>query len=221
MKIVYCSLLKWIIMLLLRSSITFLILLVIISPITAHVNLLSPNGGETYNPGQIIQIEWREVLRHETLNWDILFSSDGGVNWDTVKSNIPLATMSYAWELPDFGTSEGRIKIVQDNVDADYEDISDDFIISSVTGLNQPNEVKKVKVYPNPITDFSLIEFENPGNNSYTFTLYDIRGQQLRTLKDIKTNKILLDLKDLSKGIYFFQLNSNTEPYSKGNFIVQ
>jgi len=204
-----------------RSSITFLFLLVIISPIAAHVDLLSPNGGETYNPGQIINIEWQEVLRHESLNWDILFSSDGGVNWDTVKSNIPLATMNYSWELPNITTLVGRIKIVQDNADADYEDISDDFVISSVTGFNQAHELNKVKIYPNPITDFSFIEFENPDNNSYTFTLYNMKGQQLRILKDIKTNRILLELKDLSKGIYFFQLNSDALSYSKGNFIVQ
>ena len=187
----------------------------------AHVDLLNPNGGETYNPGQIIQIEWQEVLKHEPLNWDILFSSDGGVSWDTVKSNIPISTMNYSWELPNIVTLAGRIKIVQDNADVDYEDISDDFVISSVTGLNQPNEVKKVKVYPNPITDFSLIEIENPGNNSYTITVYNSRGQPIRTLQDIKTNRIPLELGNLSKGIYFFQLNSKTELYFKGNFIVQ
>jgi len=187
----------------------------------AHVDLLNPNGGETYNPGQIIQIEWQEVLRHEPLNWDILFSSDGGVSWDTVKSNIPISTMNYSWELPNIVTLAGRIKIVQDNVDVDYEDISDDFVISSVTVLNQPNEVKKVKVYPNPITDFSLIEIENPGNSSHTITVYNSRGQPIRTLQDIKTNRIPLELGNLSKGIYFFQLNSNTELYMKGNFIIQ
>ncbi len=204
-----------------RSSIVFLFLLIIISPIAAHVDLLSPNGGETYNPGQIILIEWQEVIRHESLDWDILFSSDGGFSWDTVKSNIPITTMNYSWELPNIITLVARIKIVQDNVDADYVDISDDFVISSVTGFSQPGEVNNVKIYPNPITDFSLIEFENPGNNSYTFTLYNMKGQQLRILKDIKSNRILLELKDLSIGIYFFQLNSNSELYSRGNFIVQ
>lgn len=208
-------------MFILRISVTLFILLITISPIMAHVDLLNPNGGETYNPGQIIQIEWQEVLRHEPLNWDILFSSDGGVSWDTVKSNIPISTMNYSWELPNIVTLAGRIKIVQDNVDVDYEDISDDFVISSVTGLNQRNEVKKVKVYPNPITDFSLIEIENPGNNSHTITVYNSRGQPIRSLQDIKTNRIPLEPRNLSKGIYFFQLNSKTELYFKGNFIVQ
>ena len=64
----------------------------------AHVDLLNLNGGEACNPGQIIQIEWQEVLRHEFLNWEILFSNDGDISWDTVKSNIPLNTMNYSWE---------------------------------------------------------------------------------------------------------------------------
>ena len=91
------------------GSVTLFIILIIISPVAAHVHLLNPNGGETYSAGEIIQIEWQEVIKHETLNWDILFSSDGGISWDTVKSNIPLSSMNYSWELPGISTQTGRI----------------------------------------------------------------------------------------------------------------
>jgi len=204
-----------------KLSVTLYFLLITISPITAHVELLNPNGGETYNPGQIIQIEWQEVLRHDFLNWDILFSPDGGVSWDTVKSNIPLATMNYSWELPYINTSEGRIKIVQDNVEVDYIDSSEDFVISSVTGINHPGIYEENKIYPNPITDYSSIVFDNPGNNSYTLTVYNSRGQLIMTLQDIITNRIHLQLNDFSKGIYFYRLNSNTELHFRGNFMVR
>lgn len=192
-----------------------------ISPIWAHVDLLNPVGGENYIPGQLVNIEWEEVLSHNSLNWDILFSGDGGASWDTVKSNIPISTMNYSWELPDIITQTGRIKIVQDNVDVDYEDISDDFIISSVTGVDLQIEAKKIKIYPNPITDLSIIEFKNSENNSHTLTLYNSRGQLIRKYKEIRTDRIYLDLQDLSKGLHFFQLNSNTELHSTGSFIIQ
>lgn len=210
-----------IIMILKIGSGTLFILLIIISPVAAHVHLLNPNGGETYNPGEIIQIEWQEVIRHETLNWDILFSSDGGISWDTVKSNIPLSSMNYSWELPGISTQTGRIKIVQDNVYEDYEDISDDFNISSVTGAFKPEKYEELKIYPNPITEYSLIEFDNPGKDPYNFTLYNSHGQLVRTLLNIRTNRIPLDPKNLPDGIYFFQLSSITELYLSGKFIIK
>lgn len=218
---VSCLLHILIIMFLQRISVTLFILLITISPLIAHVYLINPNGGETYDPGQIIQIEWQEVIKHDILNWDILFSPDGGVSWDTVKSNIPMATMNYSWEIPYISTSEGRIKIVQDNVYEDYEDVSGDFEISSVTGIKPQNENRKVNIYPNPVTEYSLIEFDNEENKTYAFTLYNINGQKIRKISDIRTNRIELEITDLSRGIYFFHLNSDTGSYFKGNFIVQ
>ena len=131
------------------GSVTLFILLIIISPVAAHVHLLNPNGGETYNPGEIIPIDWQEVIKHETLNW----ASDGGISWDTVKSNIPLSSMNYSWELPGISTQTGRIKIVQDNVNEDYEDISEDFNVLKPT----VNHAKKAIITKVEIKINSLI----------------------------------------------------------------
>lgn len=204
-----------------KSLVIFIILIPIISPIWAHVNLLNPKGGETFIPGQLVNIEWVEVLSHNSLNWDLLFSNDDCVTWDTITSNIPISTMNYTWELPNIATQTGRIKVVQDNVEEDYEDVSENFIISSVTDIDWEKEIIKAKIYPNPITEFSIIEFENPGNNSHSLTLYNSKGHIIRRIKEIKTNRIQLDLMDLSKGIYFFQLNSGTDLVSSESFIVQ
>ena len=204
-----------------KYSAIFIILFFFNFSTWAHVNLLNPKGGEIYLHGQIVNIEWMEVLNHNSQNWDILFSSDGGVTWDTVKSDIPISTMNYSWEIPNVITQTGRIKVVQDNVEVDYDDVSEDFTITSVTDVEDQLEVIKVNIFPNPITEFSIIEFENPESHSLTFTLYNSRGQLIRTLKEIKTNRIRLDLIDLSKGIYFYQLNSSKEFYASGNFIVQ
>lgn len=204
-----------------RSSVIFILLLLIISPLKAHVDLQNPSGGEIFIPGQIVNIEWEEVLRHNSLNWDILFSKDGGVSWDTVKSNIPISTMNYAWELPYIVTQTGRIKVIQDNVEEDYEDVSEDFTISSVTGIDQQIEAERVKIYPNPISNLSYLEFDNPENYFHTLTLYNSRGQLVRIFKEIKTNRFQLDLKELSSGIYFYQLNSDKKLHSSGSLIVQ
>lgn len=204
-----------------KKLITFLFVLSITFQLKAHVNLLNPIGGETFNPGDIISIEWIEVQSHELLNWDILFSNNGGITWDTVKSNLPTGTENYSWALPETQTMEGRIKVVQDNDDTDYESISGNFVISSITGIETPVKLNTINMYPNPVIDFLIVEFENPRQESFSLIIYDIRGQTVQTIPEINTHKIYIERKNLTTGIYFFKLNTRSEIYAMGNFLIQ
>ena len=67
----------------------------------AHVALDYPQGGETFTVGQTIVIEWHIVAPHNTLNWDLFFSVDGGETWDTLQMDIPTSQLSYEWLIPD------------------------------------------------------------------------------------------------------------------------
>ena len=197
------------------------LILIIVAPSIAHVNLLNPKGGETFTPGNVATIEWQEIQSHETLNWDILFSGDGGITWDIVIEDLPVDTRNYTWTLPDITTSKGQIKIIQDNVGMDYEDVSQYFTISSVTGIVTQVESKKINFYPNPLTEFATLEYDNPGHEPFTLTLYNIRGQIMRQVPDITADQVRIEKRDLADGFYIFQLKSNKEIYSIGNFIVQ
>ena len=44
------------------------LILIIVAPSIAHVNLLNPKGGETFTPGNVATIEWQEIQSHETRN---------------------------------------------------------------------------------------------------------------------------------------------------------
>jgi bilirubin oxidase len=94
-----------------------------------HVDLLTPIGGETYYVNQIIEIQWQVLLEHNTENWDLYFSQDGGSNWYVIQENIPTNQLNYSWKIPNIQTSNGVIKVVQDNSDMDYEDSSMNFYI--------------------------------------------------------------------------------------------
>ena len=43
----------------------------------AHVGLDSPNGGETLTAGSTFQIEWNPTAPHDTINWDLWYSTQG------------------------------------------------------------------------------------------------------------------------------------------------
>jgi|GEM_PF-756745 len=99
------------------------------SKLLGHVALDYPVGGETYIQGQTVTIQWHIVAFHQQLNWDLYFSSDGGDNWQPIQLDIPVDSLSYTWLVPAVVTSQGRIKIFQDNVEHDYLDVSGDFSI--------------------------------------------------------------------------------------------
>lgn len=53
--------------------------------LAAHVELNTPEGGETYYSGDMVTIIWTETVSHKTLDWDLLFSNDGGQTWISLK----------------------------------------------------------------------------------------------------------------------------------------
>jgi len=99
----------------------------------AHVGLDYPQGGETFIVGETITIQWHVIIPHNTLNWDLFFSVDGGMTWDTLQLDIPTSNLSYQWVIPGSFTSLGRIQVVQDNADQNYLDNSMDFTIAPNT----------------------------------------------------------------------------------------
>ena len=101
--------------------------------VKAHVALDYPHGGETFIVGETVTIQWQVLVQHVTLNWDVYFSSDSGMTWDTLQLDISTSQLSYNWVIPDLNISTGRVRVIQDNLDQDYLDISMDFIIAPNT----------------------------------------------------------------------------------------
>jgi len=107
-------------------------------PIYGHVTLITPKSGEVLKAGEETLIEWEETIPHETQNWDILFSTDGGQNWDTLQADIDKNAASYTWIIPNNITEKAKIQVVQDNPGMDYYGISGAFTIEN----SNPNSGK-------------------------------------------------------------------------------
>lgn len=99
----------------------------------AHVALDYPVGGETFNQGDTVNIQWHIVIPHDLQNWDLYFSDDGGAIWQPIELDLPPAQLNYLWVVPGDPTTQGRIKIYMDNSGTDYEDQSGDFTIQVQT----------------------------------------------------------------------------------------
>jgi len=89
------------------------------------------------------------------------------------------------------------------------------------TSINQTIFVKDAfQIYPNPLSDHSVIAFDNPNNHEFTIRIFNLKGEEL--IRDqIKTNQYKISSELFSSGIYFFNLTDFEDHSIKGKFIVQ
>jgi len=68
-----------------------------------------------------------------------------------------------------------------------------------------------VNIYPNPVSEFASIEITS-GNISemFNFNLYDLQGRSMFSLHHIQAGTHILDRQQLSSGIYFYSLESES-----------
>ena len=92
-------------------------------PPTPPITVIQPNGGEVWTAGSVRQIKWNRNLRHSD-HLIIQYSRDGGANWFRIAQDIPAFTFGYWWQVDNFSTTQGRVKILlqEDRSIADESD---------------------------------------------------------------------------------------------------
>jgi Secretion system C-terminal sorting domain len=184
----------------------------------AHVGLDYPNGGETFEISSTVSIEWHIEIDHGNCNWDLYFSSNGGVNWESIATDLPKTQLTYDWTVPNSTTSSGEIKVVQDNQNGiDYDATSGNFTISSPTVVkNDQNSVNKYELspaYPNPFNPSTKIRYSLPHSSNVKLIVFNLIGEKIATLVDeVKspgTYEVNFDASNLPTGTYLYQLQTN------------
>lgn len=189
--------------------------------INAHVELKYPKGGETFIAGQVITIEWEELASHNTLNWDLYFSSDGGNTWEIIKENISVGILAYNWEVPDIATNEAQVRVVQDNELVNYSDISENFMITSTTTINNTFE-EQIRVFPNPATSYFIIEFKGIQITQASFWLYNENGGLVKKVQNVPlSGKTIIRIEGLANGVYLYKLIKEPNTYLTGKIIIK
>jgi hypothetical protein len=92
---------------------------------------------------------------------------------------------------------------------------------SGTTGFRDVEKpVYDIIIYPNPVSQFASVKFENPFNKSYTFTVYNIAGQSVMIIRNITSSEFTFERGDLTTGVYIYQLRSAYENYV-GEIIIR
>jgi len=77
------------------------------------------------------------------------------------------------------------------------------------------------KLYPIPFTQTATLEFENSKNENCSLTIYNLLGEEVRSINDITADKVIIERQNLSTGLYFFRLATGSRTKAKGKFIIE
>lgn len=74
------------------------------------------------------------------------------------------------------------------------------------------DKISKIRIYPNPATDFVFVEGINIEDNHQ---VYDITGKQMQVRNTYENGTSKLDISNLSEGIYFLKILKGNEVLTK------
>ncbi len=91
---------------------------------------------------------------------------------------------------------------------------------TGTTGIKQTN-YPKISFYPNPTSDQSTLQFDNTKAELCTLTLYDLRGQIMRTINNITSDQVVIQKNDLTTGLYYFVLRTSDRVVVTGKLAIE
>jgi len=81
------------------------------------LTVLQPNGGEIWAAGSVKEITWDSTNMNHSDHLILQYSRDGGASWFRIAKDIPAFAVGYWWQVDNFPTTQGRIKILlQENL---------------------------------------------------------------------------------------------------------
>jgi len=81
------------------------------------------------------------------------------------------------------------------------------------------NEIKDLRIYPNPMVDQSKLEFPNQSNQQYRLIVVDASGKVVRIIENITGNNVTINREQLKPGIHIIKLQG--EKIYKGKLLVK
>ena len=92
-------------------------------------------------------------------------------------------------------------------------------LCSNSDGIQEPSIIKsEISLYPNPTSGtFTLSQL---GKRNYKLGIYDVLGQEVYHLAIINQESTIINLPQLSNGVYFYQLSNSKETF-RGKFVKE
>ncbi len=95
---------------------------------------------------------------------------------------------------------------------------------NTTTGIRQQasNDMKQVKIYPNPMMDVATIEFDNTDDMVHSFAIYDMTGKAVRVINNIYDSSFQFERSKLESGMYIYRMtNEHGATVAGGKLLMQ
>lgn len=150
-------------------------------------------------------------------------------NWAASNNIVPTATFSTASiPMSDYGT-DGMPKVVvtggkehkiffnkNNSAAGNATEIQAavNSAIDAATSVEEAENIKAVRVYPNPAVNTVTLSYENNVSSDITIEVYNVNGQVVKSAKientEIGKHEYIMDVADLASGIYCVNINGYT-----------
>ena len=101
-------------------------------PAVAHVDLITPNGGELLDAGSVFTVAWKIRIAHDRQDWDLWYSTSSSSGpWIEMARDLPPGSGAvgsvhrYDWTIPNIVSENTWARVRMDNTATDYYDVSD------------------------------------------------------------------------------------------------
>ena len=91
--------------------------------------------------------------------------------------------------------------------------------ITLSVGLSPSLFQQQVNISPNPTADIVLLSFQNEAREPYTLTISDVNGKVIKSILNIKEEKITIHTNDMASGTYFWELKG--KEMARGVLLVE
>lgn len=178
-----------------------------------QLDMNNPQGGENIAGNSEFVINWDYDI---VTNVKIEFSSDNGTTWETISSSTPADDMEYTWTVPNIDADECFVRLSVAGQTELFTQNANPFSIYEVVGVNDISNVNDIVLSPNPVNDILRINLQGQMAKSKV-EIYDANGQIVLSRENgiVNDGEIEFNLVELPSGIYFIQLRSNGNTYSK------
>ncbi len=135
----------------------------------------------------------------------VYYSENGGASWEIFSDELPEAVMIY--DLNN-SPSNRKIRIATHGHGIYQRDYVNDFLAVDDVVISNSN----IAVYPNPVSKKVFINISDNTNPIKSIQIFDVNGRQMR---DIKSDQRVINIENLSNGIYFIKFTSSINTITK------
>jgi hypothetical protein len=183
------------------------------------IQLLYPNGGETFRPGDTVMIQWK-VDKSLVTAVDIELSVDGGLSWNGVaSSSIPSESGYYKWVVPSSieGTSLQNATCMMRAISYDdkYPDNSDKPFTISTTAMASATNIAALPTVPRIIQHNGNTVIRNNGRTPLRIDIFSLNGRRIGRLIVPQNAAAIYSRKEAGAGAAVFSVNAGSHSLAR------